>query len=213
MPESIVVGFSLTKKDRDIAAWLNMLTEKKLSPATWVQAVVLSEICGKELDIGSVYVPDKTNRPSTLMFGDDTEEEEEEKVKYNWATRGKNGEYVVGSVFTMKVTQPIMIYIFETVLNHRKKLGSFIKVMIRKHLRKTSRPMSEPPKNADNINDIFILYENLVKGYRTPSRKSPAQKQKTSEPKKEISPNPPPQKPVDIPEPPKKTKNPMLQYI
>ena len=177
MPDTLSVSLSLTSKDKDIIAWLNMLLENDCSPSTWIQALILSDICKQELDIGKIFLP--VEIPDFLKFDlDDTprKPDQREKLKWGWGVRGENKEFIPGSICSLVVTRPIMLYVFRHTLRDRRFLSKYIKVTIRKHLVYSESGHSEPPKEPEHISDVFILYEPLVPGFQMASRKPSVRK-------------------------------------
>lgn len=215
MKKSISIGILITKKDKEIADWLNMLLKEEMNPRTWVQALLLTEIVGKPIDAGGVYIPQNVKPSShngTLMFGDDTEDDEMLSTTNQGRgrnCRGPNGEFVIGSVFTIRITRPIMLNAIEYLKDRNKKIAPYIKFSIRQQLRILPQGPNQPPNERD-IQDIFIIYEDFFsKKKRKPQNKEAiAEKQLlTSKPK-----------PVEITQlhqagKPEKKKNPLLNYI
>lgn len=152
------IGFTLTKKDTDIIEWLNMLQANDLSPATWVQLILLAEQAHQEVDAGGVYIPSPKKSVASLgLFGDDTVQKDSPTV-YGWNIRGTDGSFVVGSAFTVRITRPIVMYIVNKYLVGRRMQSRYIKAILRKHIRHLSQPPHEPPI-MQNVEDIFVLYE------------------------------------------------------
>lgn len=148
----------MTKKDTDIIEWLNMLQSNQLNPATWVQAVLLAELAGQDIDAGGVYIaPPKKKASSLGLFGDDTVQKQETPT-YGWNVRGFDGAYVPGSVFNLIISRPIILYVVNEKLRGRRMMSRYLKAVLRKHIRKLTTPPNEPPK-YQNIEDIFILCE------------------------------------------------------
>lgn len=233
MSDTVSVSLSLTNKDKDIIAWLNMLVENECSPSTWIQALILSDICNKDLDIGKIYLPpDPVEIPDFLRFDDDeppkkpAKPEKKENIKWGWSVRGENNEFIVGSICSLVVTRPIMLYVFRRTLRDRRFLSKYIKVTIRKHLVYSNSGQSEPPRDPEHVEDIFILYEPLVPGFQMASRKPsvrnglkpPKGKQTKPAPseKKEAKPAEPAiatPAPEPVTTPPQKPRNPLLGFI
>jgi len=152
------ISIALTKKDSDIIEWLNMLQENQLNPATWVQAVLLAEVAGQDIDVGGVYVVAPKKKTASLgLFGDDTVQKQVSTI-YGWHIRGFDGAYVPGSVFNITVTRPIIAYVIENYLCGRRTISRYMKAVLRKHIRRLPSLPNEPPKFL-NVEDIFFLYE------------------------------------------------------
>lgn len=162
--EKNTIGFALTKKDTDLIEWLNMLQDNCMEPATWVQAALLAELAGQDLDIGGVYVPPpKKKSASTRLFGDDTVSKEL-APSYGWNVRGVDGAFIPGSVYTINITRPIVLFAIENCLSGRLMMSRYLRAILRKRIRHLVQPPNELPKVQD-IEDIFILYEGFFPGF------------------------------------------------
>lgn len=162
--EKNTIGFALTKKDSDLIEWLNMLQDNGMEAATWVQAALLAELAGQDLDIGGVYVPpSKKKSTSTRLFGDDTVSKEPAPA-YGWNVRGVDGTFIPGSVYTINITRPIVRFAIEDCLSGRLMMSKYLRAILRKRIRHLSQPPNEPPKVQD-IEDVFILYERFFPGF------------------------------------------------
>ena len=162
--EKNTIGFALTKKDTDLIEWLNMLQDNCMEPATWVQAALLAELAGQDLEIGGVYVPPPKKKPaSTRLFGDDTTSKEL-APSYGWNVRGVDGAFIPGSVYTINITRPIVLFAIENCLSGRLMMSRYLRAILRKRIRHLSQPPNELPKVQD-IEDIFILYEGFFPGF------------------------------------------------
>lgn len=165
MPDSKSIGIALTKQDKDLVVWLNMLRQEGMHPRTWIQAVLLAEQAGVSLDAGGVYLPSKVPRQprsaSPPMFGDDTAGASPFSPRAQtpgWDKRGENGAFVVGSILTIRISRPVMLRVLSNLAGRHKKLSSYIKAILRKHIRHLARGPNEPP-DPDDIRDIFVLYD------------------------------------------------------
>ena len=126
--------------------WLNMLQDNGLEPATWVQAALLAELAGQDLDIGGVYVPPtKKKSPSTRLFGDDTAHKEASPA-YGWNVRGLGGAFIPGSVYTINVTRPIVLFAIDDCLSGRLMMSKYLRAILRKRIRRLLQPPNELPK-------------------------------------------------------------------
>ena len=162
--EKNTIGFALTKKDTDLIEWLNMLQDNGMEPATWVQAALLAELAGQDLDIGGVYVPPPKKKPtSARLFGDDTAPKEP-APSYGWNVRGIDGAFIPGSVYTINITRPIVLFAIEDCLSGRLMMSRYLRAILRKRIRRLSQPPNELPKVQD-IEDVFILYERFFPGF------------------------------------------------
>lgn len=162
--EKNTIGFALTKKDTDLIEWLNMLQDNGLEPATWVQAALLAELAGQDLDIGGVYVtPPQKKATSARLFGDDTAPKESSPV-YGWNVRGLGGAFIPGSVYTINVTRPIVLFAIEDCLSGRLMMSKYLRAILRKRIRRLLQPPNELPKVQD-IEDVFILFERFFPGF------------------------------------------------
>lgn len=151
------IGFALTNRDNDIIEWLNMLQANDMNPATWVQAILLSELAGQSIDAGGVYTAPAKKKAGAMLFGDDTVTESK-SISYGWNVRGSDGVYKPGSVFVLVSSRPIMDYVIDKFVNSRRMKSRYLRAILRKHIRKLKQAPNEPPINQ-NIEDIFVLYE------------------------------------------------------
>lgn len=141
MPTKKIIGIALTKRDADIIAWANMLTEHRESPNIWIQAILAAETLGINFDADTVYIPPKLpnksphKRNSILLFGDDTEQTTEENSKsFGWTVRGVNGEYTVGSILNVGASRASTKVWLEKAKQQHKILSRYIKIIVRKHI-------------------------------------------------------------------------------
>lgn len=164
------INICFTKKDKDLIAWVNMLIREGLSPASWVQAILLSEVLGLGIDAGGVYVPTsdkgRSARPqsSMPMFGDDTVDEpvvEKDDGPSRWEKKGDADEYRVGTILSIRVTRGVMSDVLDKLKLHRKRISPYAKAVLRKHIRKLSSGPDQPPA-ASQIQDLFVLYEDAL---------------------------------------------------
>lgn len=162
--------------------WLNMLQDNGLEPATWVQAALLAELAGQDLDIGGVYVPPTKKKPhSTRLFGDDTAHKEASPA-YGWNVRGLGGAFIPGSVYTINVTRPIVLFAIDDCLSGRLMMSKYLRAILRKRIRRLLQPPNELPKVQD-IEDVFILYEGFFPKFNPRNSvpgKKPSQKSRIS---------------------------------
>ena len=128
-----------TKYDTDILAWVNMLRENGLSPATWIQAAIVSEDRQSKLDIGSV-VPTPPPSPKSALFGDDTRAE---------------GSYVIGSRLNIRVTRKIVQDALGRVVGEREMTAPVIKMILRKNIGFLSQFPNVPP-DPMQLQDFFV---------------------------------------------------------
>lgn len=217
-----------SKNDQDVLAWANMIRESGLSLNTWIQGILVADATKEELKIGAVFVPNapqtdttKTSNPMTSLFGDDTTKPRKTKPSVGWDIRGENGTLKSGSILSIKITRPAArAAIDETKKNH-KRLGPYIKALIRKNMTTLCAGPNKPPNQADVL-DIFALCESKLR--RTPPDKRPLkanQHQPQRGKRKEESNTPPKLAPLPVqPRPlkspnqaPQKTKSPLLKYI
>lgn len=125
-----------TKYDTDIIEWANMLRENGLSPATWIQAAVVSEYKQSRLDIGSV-VPITPSK--TALFGDDT----------------RSGKYAVGSRLNIRVTRKIVLEALNHIIKENEMTAPVIKMILRKNIGFLSRLPNLPP-DPMQLRDFFV---------------------------------------------------------
>jgi len=128
-----------TKYDLDILAWVNMLKENQMSPATWIQAVIVSESKKSRLDIGSV-VPVPPPPPKPSLFGDDTK---------------PTSAYVVGSRLNIRVTRGIVQEALRQIVGENEMTAPIIKMILRKNIGFLSQPPNIPPDPAQ-LRDFFV---------------------------------------------------------
>lgn len=161
--KKLSVGISLMENDKDIIAWLNMMREENQKVRTWVQAILLAELAGIPLDAGGVYVPPKAKpkaKSSNILFGDDTTASKPKVKKASWEVKGDSGEFVVGSMLVIVISRPVILEALERA--NRSKTSTYIKAVLRKHIRKLDAPPNEPPEDV-NVEDLFVLYEDHFK--------------------------------------------------
>lgn len=187
-----------------------MLITNNFNPATWIQAVLLSEIAGQTIDAGGIYYqPTKRINPSQTLFGDDTIPNQK-PTQYGWEIRSPNGFYIPGSIVTIRITRPIVEYALSTTLIGKRRTSPYIKAILRKHIRKLSHLPNEPPKD-DHIEDIFITYEQYFKEFTKTIAKKPKSKPPLKSSTQITS---PPTAPSTTPqEQPTKQRNPLLSFI
>lgn len=174
-----------TKYDIDILAWVNMLRENGLSPATWIQAAIVSEDRQSKLDIGSV-VP--TSPPKAALFGDDTR-------------RTANGSYVIGSRLNIRITRKIVQNALGRVVGDDEMTAPVVKMILRKNIGFLSQLPNIPPDPMQLqgffvrglVNSSQIKIENHLEQTKT-LKNEPKGKEAT-------------------PLPNKREKNPLLSYI
>lgn len=222
------------KNDQDILAWTNMIKESGQSLNTWVQGILVAEVAREDLSIGAVFIPPQTQtlhlttpRQTSNLFGDDTTTLKEEERITGWNVRGENGKLKNGSILSIKVTRPIVQVAMEEAKRNHKRLGSYIKAIIRKKMTILSVGPNQPPNQADAM-DVFFLCEGKIRrkfpDNRTqkPSQQKPKPQQQREEGRatenNQNKPTPKPQqtKPQEKPipsEPKQKKKNPLLNYI
>jgi len=169
------INIYFTKEDKEILAWANMIRENNLNLSTWIQAILVAENAGFELDIGTISIPVKAESatiqqsPKPSLFGDDTILEKK-KQKTGWNIRGENGKLKEGSVLSIKVTrQEVQDAMFVTKRKH-KRLGTYIKALIRKKLRSSSSKTNRLPDKA-NASDVFALYASKQKNVQSSTSK------------------------------------------
>jgi len=225
MPTEVqYINIYFTKEDKEILAWANMIRENNLNLSTWIQAILVAENAGCELDIGTISTPVKTNptviqqSPKPSLFGDDTISEKKKK-KTGWNIRGENGKLKEGSVLSIKVTrQEVQDAMYATKRKH-KRLGTYIKALIRKKLRSNPSETDRLPDKADAA-DAFALYASKQRNVQNsttkknntlPKQEPPQQKQTyhKEEQKTSIQKKKPEEKQQEEP----KKKNPLLNYI
>lgn len=175
MSQLTSIGIVLAENDKSIIKWLNMLVESGESPRTWLQAVLLADSLNFPIDIGTVYItPDikKTSNLKTgkyLMFGDDTvsnsgkEKKKKNKINYGWNIRGKDGEYVPGSIFCFNITRTALLPIIKNITDNYSNISSYVKAVLRKYLKTTSDESAAYIPDNTAIKDLFALYASKPK--------------------------------------------------
>lgn len=209
------ININFTKNDRDLLAWVNMLRDKKLSPATWIQAILLSEALGLDIDAGGVWVSEinARPRPGPLMFGDDRASN-----NANSNSSSPNKVFGPGNRLVIRVTRPIMLALLRDTAKKRSKIGPYTKAVLRKHIRKLPSAPNQPPQDSQ-IQDIFALYEDkftLDRKRTAPPEirhPQPSKKQPPKNPVPTLAPvsPPPPGKKEDSPS--GKRRNPLLSQV
>jgi len=163
------ISICFSQNDRELIAWVNMLRAEKQSVSAWVQALLLAEDVGVDIDAGAVYVPEinpavrlniKPIPAKSVMFGDDTEPKQTKPaIKFGWQIRGEAGEITAGSILSIRVTRPVIIALIDALKQTHKRLGPYIKAVIRKKIRTLDRGPNIAPDESQ-IRDIFALYES-----------------------------------------------------
>lgn len=154
------INLYFTTDDKEILAWANMIRESNFHLSTWIQAILVAEIAGEDLNIGAIYTPPYEPPyplPNSNLLGDDTHLQKASS-KSGWNVRGQNGKLKEGSILSIKVTRPIVqdaICIAKKTHNH---LGAYIKTLIRKKLKNNPAKINLLPNKTD-VFDLFVLCE------------------------------------------------------
>lgn len=157
------INICFLDRDKELIAWANMIRENGQSINTWVQAILLAEAVGENLDAGAVFIPKskpKASSVSAAMFGDDrSSAEAKEKKSSGWQIRGENGEIVAGSIISIRVTRPVMTALLDSLSQSHKRIGPYAKAVVRRKIRKLGSGPDVPPDESQ-AQDIFALYED-----------------------------------------------------
>jgi len=226
MAEQKVLNVVLTKRDSDLAAWLNMLKREGLSPRTWIQAILLADAVGEPIDAGGVCTKKQPAHPplrpsrhqhETILFGDDSEEDGQEGGGPPLSTEAFH--FQPGQTVVITISRPVIQGLIQDLEDRGKLLSPYVKAVLRKHIRQLKSGPDEPP-GTEHIEDLFVLHEErFVKAPTTRTHKSSRKKRNPSEredtgPKKKTSHIvPAEQQPPSNPQTSPRKKNPLLDYI
>ena len=176
--KSQYINICFSEKDKELIAWANMVREDGQSINTWIQAVLLAEAVGENLDAGAVYVPkDKRRPPSSNVFGDYRQPSNTKKKPVSgWQIRGADGEFVAGSIISVRVTRPVMVGLIDSLHHSHKRIGPYAKAILRRKIRKLDSGPNIPPDESQ-IQDIFALAD----AHQQPKSKPPTKHRNASQ--------------------------------
>lgn len=152
------VGIMITPSDKDIAAWFNMM--RGHNPSKWIAGMLAAWEMGETLSAGVVCIPKATPTPPTPMgkvplFGTGTAQVQNTAPKYGWTVKGRNGEYVVGSVINVSIARQELAPIITKLKASRTQLAPFIKALIRAGI--TVGDENQMPEDSA-LNNVFCKY-------------------------------------------------------
>lgn len=118
-----------------------MLVAGNQSPRRWIQAILIANDRGLELDAGTVSLPIAAPADSFTFFGD---------AGYSWVKRGANREFIPGSILNVSITRPSVAAIIQTLKNRGQRISPFVKAVIRQHIQTGPNQLPDP-NDAANI--------------------------------------------------------------
>lgn len=163
MSKAQYINICFSDRDKELIAWANMIREDGQSVNSWVQAILLAEAVGADIDAGAVYVPKNRVKPAprgSVMFGDDRKPAKpKNKTASGWQVRGDNGEIVAGSIISIRVTRPVILGLLDNLRQSRSRIGPYAKAILRKRVRKLDAGPNIIPDDTQ-VQDMFALYED-----------------------------------------------------
>lgn len=163
---TITVSLTVGKKDQDIADWFNMLRREGQSKSMWASALLMAYDQGIVLEAGCVTTPgenaDKAqsarqNQPQSggnrhhatdmLLFGTGKINPKPYRYDSGWGNRGANGEYIIGSTITLRITNRKVIKTYWKLVGEGFHISTLMKYTLRAGLR--HGPEELPPNPAD----------------------------------------------------------------
>ncbi|MCI8526900.1 MAG: hypothetical protein HFF17_13510 [Oscillospiraceae bacterium] len=170
MGKRVNIGIFIGAEDKDIAAWFNLLTRNKLSHAKWIRALLASYALEKKLAIGTIDqdAANQLNHPDIGKQGDSSR-----KLRYGWAVRGPNKEFVVGSTINIGLTKDEIFPVLDEIWANGHKRATFIKALIRENLQYADQDI--PPKAEDRqaIWAKYLVFANSKPLDRSDSSSKP----------------------------------------
>lgn len=159
---TISISINIGKHDNDIASWFNLLTKAGQSRSMWANALLLAYSQGKYLETGCVLPPPATPPPpapvvhqhpsnQALLFGTGNSLQKKKSRKYGWTVKGGHGEFTIGSVITLRLTNKEIIQIYWKLRADNIPISVLLKELIRKGLQYGDIEAAPNPLHAKNI--------------------------------------------------------------
>lgn len=232
------IGLMIGRGDEDIAAWFNLLKEGGQSRSRWISALLVAYKNEEDIDIGSVYIPPvKQNEPPTspnidhihtksapnLLFGVGNSQHQPTppnqqitpvKFQYGWHIKGLRGEYIVGSVINVRISKKKAIMVINQVKESGERVATFVKILIRKHLRfEGENRLPDENKALEILLLHSIALETHVDSFNNAPPVEETQTSVSSTPAPTITLSAEKTEIVAEPKEPKASPNPLLSYI
>ena len=159
---TISISINIGKHDNDIASWFNLLTKTGQSRSMWASALLLAYSQGNYLKTGCV-IPTPATPPSpaptthqsspnqALLFGTGNSLEKKKRRNYGWTVKGSHGEFTVGSVITLRLTNKRIIQIYWKLRADNIPISVLLKQLIRKGLRYGDIEVAPNPLHAEEV--------------------------------------------------------------
>lgn len=201
------ISVCFSKNDKELIAWANMLRENNQSIGTWVQALLIAEDLNIELDAGSVSKnQERKSAQLSLLYG--TSDETTNGQKTGWQIRGPQGEIIEGSILSIQITRPATSALLQKLRRNHKRVGPYIKAVLRKRIEVTETEPNRPPDKTI-LRDFFALNEHRYSLNQNPQNRGnqdqlrPHQKKKkgNNQPQKKTPEQKPTQKSNQIQKP------------
>ncbi len=159
---TISISVNIGKHDTDIASWFNLLTKTGQSRSMWASALLLAYSQGNYLETGCVlststrFAPSSPivhQNPSTpsILFGSGNSQQRKKSRKYGWTVKGSSGEFIVGSVITLRLTNKQIIKIYWDLRTNGIPVSILLKDLIRKGLRYGDIEVAPNPLHAKKV--------------------------------------------------------------
>lgn len=159
---TISISINIGKHDNDIASWFNLLTKTGQSRSMWASALLLAYSQGNYLETGCVFLPPAAPSPSppvvhqsstnqALLFGTGNSLQKKKRRTYGWTIKGSHGEFTIGSVITLRLTNKQIIQIYWKLRADNIPVSVLLKELIRKGLRYGDIEVAPDPLHAKKV--------------------------------------------------------------
>lgn len=227
---TITVSLTIGKKDQDIANWFNMLRAGGQSKSMWASAFLMAYEKGVVLDTGCVTTPGETpcnasavhpnpshadgNRrqaADTLLFGTGKINAKPYRHDSGWGNRGPNGEYIIGSTITLRITNREVIKTYWKLVGEGYHISTLIKYTLRSGLRQGISEELPDPEEARKLL-TFPPFKVLKPAAKPPVQGASTGLSRHGAPS-DVSPEKRSGRPSDSHAHGEKARNPLLNYI
>ena len=159
---TISISINIGKHDNDIASWFNLLTRTTQSRSMWASALLLAYSQGNYLETGCVLSASASSPPpasvvhqsppnQALLFGTGNSLQKKKGRNYGWTVKGSHGEFIVGSVITLRLTNRQIIQIYWKLRADDIPVSVLLKELIRKGLRYGDIEAAPNPLHAKKV--------------------------------------------------------------
>jgi len=157
---TISISINIGKHDRDIADWFNLLAKFGQSRSMWASALLMAYSQGHYLETGCVFATSTATPPpqkqqtissQAVLLGSGNSLQKRKSRKYGWTVKGSAGEFVIGSVVTLRLTNKHIIEIYWDLRSQKIPISTLLKDMIRKGLRYGDIEVAPNPLHAKKI--------------------------------------------------------------